>query len=334
MRQAVRNFKSQAKLHLARLKLAQSVLAFLAFRLEKSLVFKYKYSILNSEVELQLSPFDYRSGLIARHRQDHKIEFLGSVCKGNKHVTFLDIGANYGEFCVALRKFADYIIAVEANPRVAGYLAANLGSTDASSAFVKILPSACTASHCPNSQETFIFDSSYSGGSRLISAFGASNFLEAEPLLHYGRKRSVQVPTVDITYLLQACNPSKERTRKILVKIDVEGSEAEILHGIYKHHISTSLEQQVCTPLAILFEYNQNSHSESEQFLHLIEQFLAQGFECYSIDASIEMFRRIGPQKISALNQFNPSRDQDVFLCSGFSMPHDNLIQQQHHSHG
>jgi len=263
-----------------------------------------------------LSPNDYRSYLISRRRQDHKLVFLTQLCQENNIITLIDIGANYGEFSVLLSELVEQVISVEPNPFILPYLRHTISLSLGSETLFKIIDRACVSSDNKLSYPSylpFLVDSSYSGGGHLMEQKIENKIIRNSKtsFLLFGKKERVEVRTISVQELLDSIYVEGRKT-SFLMKIDVEGHEYHILRGIKNWLIKRS---SIEIELGILFEYNQNSFNNSTPILSLINDFLDLEFSVYSIPGSPELHKLIGIKKITFCSDFNPDLDQEIFLA-------------------
>lgn len=190
-------------------------------------MFTARFYLAGVSTNLSVNPLDYRASIVLFNRQDHKIAFLRDICANLSRPIFLDIGANYGEFSVSMKPYVSSLIAVEPNPHLYKHLVFNIFQNSPSDIPVSVVSSACigkdSLAEFSSEKLELSFDTSYSGGSSLLSTEGGTSKLG--PLMFYGELKTIEVSTVRIANIIrQICNAS-ENNRHLVVKIDVEGGD-------------------------------------------------------------------------------------------------------------
>lgn len=309
---ALKRFPGIAQL-LQQSRLIWRLSSFSLLKTRKVLSFHILYDFTLDKVTrtISLNPCDYRSYLISLHRQDHKLILLAKLCQQNNITTFIDIGANYGEFSTYLSEFVEQIISVEPNPLVIPYLQHTLLLSARESTLFRIIDRACVESD-KISYSSFEVDSSYSGGCHILEK--DKDFKHANlPHLFFGKKKMVKVKTISIKEIFNSINFTNKEDDSLLIKIDVEGYEHFILKGI-----ENWLRNNPLMRTGILFEYNLNSFSNSEIIYSLLNDFLDLGFSIYSICGSPEIHDLRGISLITLCSDFDPRLDQEIFLVRDF----------------
>lgn len=144
---------------------------------------------------------DYSAWIVLNESFEDKIY---SIIKNNldKTTTFVDVGAHVGKYTVTMAKYCKEVIAIEPDPQNFAYLKKNVEINGITN--VQLYNCACYSKDC------FVyFDSEKPSDVRKISSTG-----------------KIKVPAKTIDSILKNMELSR-----ILLKIDVEGSEYDVLYG-------------------------------------------------------------------------------------------------------
>ena len=302
--------KSILRVYKAKLKRCQVIFYNLFFSFKSSLVFTASFHLAGNFIDFSVSPLDYRASILLFNRQDHKIAFLRDICANLPKPIFIDIGANYGEFSVLLKPYVSSLIAVEPNPYIYKHLASNIFQNFPSQIPVTLISAACTGEDFlnHNSSISFVFDTSYSGGARLLRL--NCGLRTSGPLMFYGKSRVIDVTTVSVYDLLHQDCSELAANKHAVIKIDTEGSELSILSDLVRW-LDSGVNQ--FASLSVLFEYNSNSFNDSEAFFECLKNFETAGFSFVSINSNIDLYR--GPFSLSVA-ELDLSTDQEIFLTN------------------
>lgn len=170
---------------------------------------------------LYLSAYDDRYFFISREAQGNKVEFLKREFIERNFSSFVDIGANYGEFTLAMMGTARYVIAVEPNPFVSFCLNLSVGSDTS----VKLLEKAVVATSSEKVMEIAVDPFASGGGSAAESVIHA----DYRAFRLNGSRAQLFYFNVGSVTLLDVLK-SLPDTRSVCVKLDIEGLELEVIH--------------------------------------------------------------------------------------------------------
>ena len=151
--------------------------------------------------------------------QQEKIKSLANLIETEKYDLFLDIGANYGEFAIALAHYNIPILCFEPNPICVQLLNKTFKNIDN----VKVIDGAAGSI---DEHRSFYYSKHYSGG----GSFGKGVI----QLAHHSKGEIEEIYTrvyrID-DYIIENYNPLP---KKVLIKMDVEGFEDEVFTGCQK----------------------------------------------------------------------------------------------------
>lgn len=176
---------------------------------------------LRSGVDLVVRSDDFRAFRIAQTggTQDEKVAVWKELATALPSLA-LDVGANYGEFTMAIAGTGIATLAVEANPGVA----ACLRQTVANHPHVTVLEAAAAA----EPGEAVLYLNERSSGSASLAPDSPEQ--ERRTQRRSGAVKAISVPRVRL------CDAVTERgldvTRGLIVKVDVEGFESQVLRGL------------------------------------------------------------------------------------------------------
>ncbi len=268
----------------------------------------HKFKIDQDEIDLYLNQYDYRSYLVSLNRQDHKIKYLRDLSKKMGSQTLIDIGANYGEFSGILSNHFQLIYAVEPNPLIKSCLRKTFNNVKLDSSNIKIIDKACTKKS--NEIVNFNIDVAYSGGNHIIN----NKYLENSSFSFFSRNYSIEIETISPEDIIRNALDliiKRNLKKSISIKIDVEGSEAEILNSI---KLFFQKNNQILEGVLIMFEYNSNSYKYKNKIEKNINNFVDLGFECSIIPGPPEKFKKYGIKKIGR-NNINKSIQKNCEIC-------------------
>lgn len=150
--------------------------------------------------------------------QPHLVKVLQQLIQGKSFDYFLDVGANYGEFSCALGAQVPKHILFEPHPELASLLTMNFATDDHVS-----IESVAISDHEGTSQ--LHFRDGYLGASSLSSLY-----LESLPAEQWGFHSSTRTVAVT-TRTLDSYRDQIRSSSGLLIKVDVEGYEAEVISG-------------------------------------------------------------------------------------------------------
>jgi len=152
--------------------------------------------------------------------QKEKVSLLKKICKKEEVDVFIDMGANYGEFSVALSNAVGKIYAFEPNP----WVIKSLNKTALLYDNLHIIPQAVGTN---SSNQMFHFHKKYSGGGRLEKwEWRDQRYSDVQQPEFYSEE---QVGVCDIAEFLKNIAP---KPKTLLIKIDIEGQEESIINHI------------------------------------------------------------------------------------------------------
>lgn len=178
---------------------------------------------LASGVQLVVRSDDFRAFRVAQLRgtQPEKIAVWRHLAELRPDLA-IDVGANYGEFTMAIAPSGLKVIAVEANPLVASCLRRTTGPH----ANVTVVEAAAGASP---GRATLYMNERSSGSASLASS---SPEAERRSQRRGGSVRPVDVAVVRLADHLAETHPTMASPSGVIVKIDVEGFEEDVLAGL------------------------------------------------------------------------------------------------------
>lgn len=140
----------------------------------------------------------------------------------NEGSTFIDVGANYGTFSVIASRLAGAsgrVIAIEPQPRLAGFIAESARESGIDN--IEVIEAAAGAAH---GRATLLVPAGDTGRAGLMARFSGR-----------GRHDAVDVKVIPLDDL----EPKVTPLSRVVMKIDVEGSEMNVLEGGRKLIAST-----------------------------------------------------------------------------------------------
>lgn len=203
-----------------RYEFVRNSLAFRLFRAYSRLRFGSVRWIQADDGRLAVLSDDYRSYVLARCPASQQgSKRLWKRLAGFQPDLCVDVGANYGEFAVAITPFDLPTIAIEPLPAVADCLRATFSDRSR----VKIAGVAVS----DHEGEVEIHEGTgYSGSASVFSA------VAGRPHKFWGQPRRVSISTVAVRRLdTLVAELAPEPIRSLLLKVDVEGSECDVLRG-------------------------------------------------------------------------------------------------------
>ncbi len=211
----------------------------------------------------------------------------------------LDIGANYGEFSLAITDLKIPTIAIEANPK----LIPCLRKTFEQFSHIKILNVAVGNKDCVS---VIHFDETYSG---------TASILKEVPLLSGAwRKRfvaplkSVKIDQKTIPSILKENNLT--HIKSMIVKIDVEGYEEQVFLGL--EPLLRDLDWW-----AAIIEYNPNCYIRANKDQYSLWK-LIQNFPSKIVDSRDQHFSPLLLRKEDKLPNTASSKPVDILCGDGF----------------
>lgn len=171
-----------------------------------------------------------------------------------KEILYIDIGANIGSTCIPIARLGYETIAIEANPDTSSVLLKNIALNFALN--IKVFPIAVGPKNL-----NYTFANLYSQSGNM----GATSFnINWNSGLNKQKVNSVYLTTLDdILKFLNKFNNNKKV--KLIIKIDVEGFEAEVFDGAQETIKYFRPE--------IIFENNPSSNSSNFQFWGRLDSY-------------------------------------------------------------
>ena len=214
----------------------------------KNNVYFQNWKIIPFEIDdkvFQISCYKYDRRIIAIFKkiQNPKIELLLKILKSNKFDTFVDIGANYGEFSVPISAHVKNTICIEPHPLVYRCLVENMKIYNNKSLL-----------NCLISEKNGFEDFKFS----LISSGGGNLFIKDNSYQkHFSdvKDRSLLIQQKSIT-AEDLLSDEIQKNKVIMIKIDIEGLDLIICKKIL--HLLKNYKQK----FLIMFEYNKLSKNE------------------------------------------------------------------------
>lgn len=221
---------------------------------------------------------DIRTYLMSRNRQHHKLLAFARQCRELDVRVLVDVGANYGEFCVLLESDFKVIAAIEPNPLVVSCLKRSISLTQRSNDY-RVFENACVASS-PNRADhaSFVIDTSYSGGNHLQDDVDSKS---VAPFLPWGQVCIIDVKTIPLSRVISETQQealARGCSGGLAIKIDVEGAEVELLRDL--RFIYTNSGDWRQDPQIIMFEFNSNSFSRTDELVEVVRDLVVLGFSC------------------------------------------------------
>jgi len=272
-------------------------------KINKQLINKNKITHITSELKIQnktykltTNPFDLRSYVIDKGRQNHKINFLYDFLRKGY---FFDIGANYGEFSVVISPKQYRTFCFEPNTLVFNCLKKTFkNSKDVSIYNVGVSDE--------ENQEKFY--------SKILNS-GNSSFKDSNQI-----KKIYSINDFANNFLIPYnCNLIKlskfleqnitDKKIIINIKIDVEGFEYKILNDILNYrHINTC-------KLFIIFENNQNSKPFRDQLNNILSNYKKFGFKFIVIPSLLENFNNF-KKNYRDLNSIDLNENSEICIVN------------------
>lgn len=151
--------------------------------------------------------YDYNISVIYRRHEPFLYDFVEKNLKGG---VFIDVGAHIGSYSIRAARLADYVIAIEPDPRNYYYLVSNIFINGIDN----IIPIPLVAYHEP----CFVkFKMS------TLSGWSSITNLHADSVLN-----KISILAMPLDKIVKILNFEKNIS---MVKIDVEGAEADVLKG-------------------------------------------------------------------------------------------------------
>lgn len=219
---------------------------FRRFKLRKGAPFRRRFYGTLYGRKVAMDPRDRRAYLLTRRNdgtglQAQLIELVKSEVGRMSSPLFFDIGANYGEWSLALRDFVQGIVAVEPHPKLGKLLRYNLSGLKN----VEIQPIAI--GHSDGISE-FFFRRGYSGGSSLHPEYLSG--LDSRVWWGIGKMAKTRVECREAgSFLEEALARFSGQISSVVLKIDTEGSEGAALPGLER--FLTSVEDWL-----VVIEFN------------------------------------------------------------------------------
>ena len=196
---------------------------------------------------------DFRVYLISNKRQDYKMRYLRSRVRALGPSQFVDIGANYGEFTLAMQHEVLKVWSIEPNPVVGLALAESFSGASN----VEVITAGISATP---GLTIFYFDLFYSGGGGLSVSRNVTN--------SYGQ----------FSTLVRCLSPD-ELLRQVLsldgsliFKIDVEGYDFVLLSHLFQSLISCQ------RGFLIMVEYAPSYHDGNHDLVSdVLQRFMVAG---------------------------------------------------------
>jgi FkbM family methyltransferase len=186
--------------------------------------FIYLTSIYNNK-QIYLHTEDIRAEWISSNSgtQKEKVLFLHQICEREKIKNFYDIGANYGEFSVALSDICEHIHSFEPNLSVYECLKKTSNLYDNINSYN-------VAVDIDDISKEFHFHRNYSGGGRLKESWRWKDYRYKQ---FHGEEMydKYTVSCIDILKFLK----NQNEPGNILIKIDIEGNELALINHISKY---------------------------------------------------------------------------------------------------
>tara|TARA_B100000700_G_C15034620_1_gene852193 strand:+ start:2086 stop:2751 length:666 start_codon:yes stop_codon:yes gene_type:complete len=154
--------------------------------------------------------------------QKEKITLLKKVCIANNVDIFVDIGANYGEFSVALSEKVNEVHSFEPNPTVFKCLKETVKLYDNMNIYQKAVMDV-------EGVADFYLHKKYSGGGRLSPWTWNEN----------NRKENYEKVKVSTCDILDILSNLEIQPKCILLKMDTEGSEIKLINYLKDYLMAT-----------------------------------------------------------------------------------------------
>ena len=201
------------------------------------------FEIDNKVFQINCYKYDRRIIAIFKRIQNPKIELLLKILKLNKFDTFVDIGANYGEFSIPISAHVKNTICIEPHPLVYRCLVENMKIYNN-----KLLLNCLITEK--NGFEDFKFSLISSGGGNL---FKKDNSYHKHFSIVKDRSLLMQHKSITAEDIL---SDEIQRNKVIMIKIDIEGLDLMICKKI------CTLLKNYKQKFLIMFEYNNLSKNE------------------------------------------------------------------------
>lgn len=180
---------------------------------------------------IALDSRDLRAHLLSLRKdgkglQPELINFVKDYVGNMSNTVFFDVGANYGEWTLALRDTVRAAVAVEPHPHLAQLLRENF------SGLKKVEVHEVALSNADGEAE-FHYREGYSGGSSLHEQYLSG--LNPRVWRGIGRMATTTVETRETGHFLaEMFAPYAVETASVVIKLDIEGAEGLVLSGVHR----------------------------------------------------------------------------------------------------